>query len=259
MWPLALCSLFSNLPSRAAFRDLMASIMWTLVSRLLCSDFFSKFASRDTILIRIEFCNVEKVVHEWYTAPTTTATTMVTVLDSKINRAFGIQLLSNFLGIPNLWSSVHWWLITTVSWVSMFKTGSSRKLKKKKEHTTEKSTVVWRRRYVTTIDQTMRVLPSHCWLWNNDLDEHEAIFIFLHACTSPPLATVQFVILVRNSYRRMISEGVCSIREAGSFREEECKAEGTKSHFVFSFRDPPFSFIQSACLTLPAGSNFSFA
>ena len=36
----------------------------------------------------------------------------------------------------------------------------------------------------------------------------------------------------------MISEGVCSIREAGSLREEECKAEGTKSHFVFSFRDP---------------------
>lgn len=133
------------------------------------------------------------------------------------------------------------------------------KTKKKKEHTTEKSTVVWRRRYVTTIDQTMRVLPSHSWLWNNDLDEHEAIFIFLHACTSPPLATVQFVILVRNSYRGMISEGVCSIREAGSLREEECKAEGTKSHFVFSFRDPPFSFIQSACLTLPAGSNFSFA
>lgn len=134
MWPLALCSLFSNLPSRAAFRDLMASIMWTLVSRLLCSDFFSKFASRDTILIRIEFCNVEKVVHEWYTAPTTTATTMVTVLDSKINRAFGIQLLSNFLGIPNLWSSVHWWLITTASRVSMFKTGSYRKLKKKGTH-----------------------------------------------------------------------------------------------------------------------------
>ena len=84
------------------------------------------------------------------------------------------------------------------------------KTKKKKEHTTEKSTVVWRRRYVATIDQAMRVLPSHNWLWNNDLDEHETIFIFLHACTSPPLATVQFVILVRNSYRRMISEGVCS-------------------------------------------------
>ena len=134
MWPLALCSLFSNLPSRAAFRDLMASIMWTLVSRLLCSDFFSKFASRDTILIRIEFCTVEKVVYEWYTAPTTTAIAMVTLLDSKINRAFGIQLLSNFLGIPNLWSSVHWWLITTASWVSMFKTGSYRKLKKKGTH-----------------------------------------------------------------------------------------------------------------------------
>ena len=165
---------------------------------------------------------------------------MVTLLDSKINRAFGIQLLSNFLGIPNLWSSVHWWLTTTASGVSMFKTGSYRKL----------STVVWRRRYVTAIDQTMRVLPSHSWLWNNDLDEHETIFIFLHACTSSPLATNQFVILVRNSYRRMISEGVCSIREAGSLREEECKAEGTESHFVFSFRDPPFSFIQSACLTL---------
>ena len=133
MWPLALCSLFSNLSSRAAFRDLMASIMWTLVSRLLCSDFFSKFASRDTILIRIEFCTVEKVVYEWYTAPTTTAIAMVTLLDSEINRAFGIQLLSNFLGIPNLWSSVHW-LITTASWVSMFKTGSYRKLKKKGTH-----------------------------------------------------------------------------------------------------------------------------
>ena len=57
----------------------------------------------------------------------------------------------------------------------------------------------------------------------------------------------------------MISEGVCSIREEESLCEEECKAEGTKTHFVFSFRDPPFSFIQSACLTLPAGSNFSFA
>ena len=57
----------------------------------------------------------------------------------------------------------------------------------------------------------------------------------------------------------MISEGVCSICEEGSLREEECKAKGTQSHLVFYFRDPPFSFIQSACLTLPAGSNFSFA
>ena len=242
MWPLALCSLFSNLSSRAAFRDLMASIMWTLVSRLLCSDFFSKFASRDTILIRIEFCTVEKVVYEWYTAPTTTAIAMVTLLDSKINRAFGIQLLSNFLGIPNLWSSVHWWLTTTASGVSMFKTGSYRKL----------STVVWRRRYVTAIDQTMRVLPSHSWLWNNDLDEHETIFIFLHACTSSPLATNQFVILVRNSYRRMISEGVCSIREEGSLREEECKAEGTKTHRLCFLLSWPPVLIHPKCVSHPS-------
>lgn len=87
MWPLALCSLFSNLSSIAAFRDLMASMMWTLVSRFFFSNFLSTFASIDTILIRIEFCTVEKVVYEWYTAPTTTAIAMVTLLDSEINRA----------------------------------------------------------------------------------------------------------------------------------------------------------------------------
>ena len=126
------------------------------------------------------------------------------------------------------------------------------KTKKKKEHTTEKSTVVWRRRYVTTIDQTMRVLPSHSWLWNNDLDEHEIIFIFLHACTSSPLATNQFVILVRNSYRRMISEGVCSIREEGSLREGECKAEGTKTHrLCFLLLWPPV-LIHPKCVSHPS-------
>ena len=103
VFPLELCSLFSDLSSKAALRESMASMIWTLVSRLLCSEVFFYDAKHHTALHNFNisdviFCanmNPNKLDSQFHLAKHVIIRTQRRDSFTLVNVATGITLIRN--------------------------------------------------------------------------------------------------------------------------------------------------------------------